>query len=293
MVTEEGFAAAVKELRDMGAKRVFLKTGAYRPVDLARAVKYASDNRIDLLTVDGAGGGTGMSPWRMMNEWGVPTVELCSLTYEYVDYLAKQGKYVPDVAFAGGFTLEDQMFKGFALGAPYVKAIGMARGSLARRHGRKDGGQPGHGGRPSRLHREVRNHHGRGLLTGVHLRDSYGKDFEKLHPGRHRRVHLLPEAGPGASPADVRRQEVRARVHHRDDIASLTREAAEVSGIPMVTEARPRVGLGDNKGLAEPQGKYVVEPATSWQAPLPVVPGMSDSVDCRLLVAPPTGGLSV
>jgi glutamate synthase domain-containing protein 2 len=62
MVTEEGFAAAVKELRDMGAKRVFLKTGAYRPVDLARAVKYASDNKIDMLTVDGAGGGTGMSP---------------------------------------------------------------------------------------------------------------------------------------------------------------------------------------------------------------------------------------
>jgi len=27
---------------------------------------------LDLLTVDGAGGGTGMSPWRMMNEWGIP-----------------------------------------------------------------------------------------------------------------------------------------------------------------------------------------------------------------------------
>jgi hypothetical protein len=28
---------------------------------------------IDLLTIDGAPGGTGMSPWRMMVEWGVPT----------------------------------------------------------------------------------------------------------------------------------------------------------------------------------------------------------------------------
>jgi hypothetical protein len=54
MVTEEGFAESVKMMRDLGAKRVFLKTGAYRPVDLARAVKFASDNKIDLLTVDGA-----------------------------------------------------------------------------------------------------------------------------------------------------------------------------------------------------------------------------------------------
>ena len=31
MVTEEGFAERVKELRKAGAKYVFLKTGAYRP----------------------------------------------------------------------------------------------------------------------------------------------------------------------------------------------------------------------------------------------------------------------
>jgi glutamate synthase domain-containing protein 2 len=52
----------VEELRKAGAKYVFLKTGAYRPVDLARAVLFASWYKIDLLTIDGAGGGTGMSP---------------------------------------------------------------------------------------------------------------------------------------------------------------------------------------------------------------------------------------
>ncbi|MCK4816426.1 FMN-binding glutamate synthase family protein, partial [bacterium] len=66
MVREEDFVSRVKELRKLGAKYVFLKTGAYRPADLARAVKYSSIAKIDLLTVDGAGGGTGMSPWRMM-----------------------------------------------------------------------------------------------------------------------------------------------------------------------------------------------------------------------------------
>ena len=83
MVTEESFAQRVEELRQAGAKYIFLKTGAYRPADLALALSFASKYRLDLLTVDGAGGGTGMSPWRMMNEWGVPPVELHSLLYQY------------------------------------------------------------------------------------------------------------------------------------------------------------------------------------------------------------------
>ncbi|MBC6962890.1 MAG: FMN-binding glutamate synthase family protein, partial [Nitrosomonas sp.] len=86
---------------------------------------------MDLLTVDGAGGGTGMSPWRMMNEWGVPPVELHSLLYQYAAQLDKKGKYLPAMALAGGFTFEDQIFKGLAIGAPYVKLIGMARGPIA------------------------------------------------------------------------------------------------------------------------------------------------------------------
>jgi len=29
-----------------------------------------------------SGGGTGMSPWRMMQEWGIPTFYLQSMAYE-------------------------------------------------------------------------------------------------------------------------------------------------------------------------------------------------------------------
>jgi hypothetical protein len=95
MVTEESFAARVEELRKAGAKYIFLKTGAYRPADLARAIKFASKYKLDLLTVDGAGGGTGMSPWRMMNEWGMPPVELHSLLYNYAKQLSDKGEHVP------------------------------------------------------------------------------------------------------------------------------------------------------------------------------------------------------
>src|SRR5512146_2288273 len=131
MVTQDGFMKRVEELRKLGARHIFLKTGAYRPADLARAVKFASLAELDLLTVDAAGGGTGMSPWRMMNEWGVPGIELHSLLREYLETLAKRKEFIPDIALAGGFTFEDQMFKGFALGAPYVKLIGYARAPLA------------------------------------------------------------------------------------------------------------------------------------------------------------------
>ncbi len=64
----------VERLRKLGAKRVTLKTGAYPMRELAMAIKWASEAKIDLLTIDGAPGGTGMSPWRMMEEWGMPDV---------------------------------------------------------------------------------------------------------------------------------------------------------------------------------------------------------------------------
>ena len=131
MVSEEAFAARVEQLRKAGAKYISLKTGAYRPVALAQALKYASKYKLDVLTVDGAGGGTGMSPWRMMNEWGIPPVELHSLTYAYAKRLADRKEHIPALVFAGGFTFEDQIFKGLAMGAPFVKLIGMARSPIA------------------------------------------------------------------------------------------------------------------------------------------------------------------
>lgn len=236
MVSEDGFSEGVRRMRAMGAKRVFLKTGAYRPVDLARAVKYASDNRIDMLTVDGAGGGTGMSPWRMMNEWGIPTIELCSLTYEYADYLAKQGKYVPSIVFAGGITLEDQIMKAFALGAPYVKAIGMARSSLAAAMvGKTIGNRVMEGDLPVYIERfgttmdEV-------FITGVHLRDTYGDDFEKLHPGAIGVYTYYERLAQGLRQLMAGARKFALEYIRRDDICALTREAAAVSGISFVTE---------------------------------------------------------
>ena len=109
-IDEEGFYTEVERLRDLGFKRITLKTGAYGLRELAMAIRWCSRAKIDLLTIDGASGGTGMSPWRMMEEWGMPSLYLHAAAYEFAKKLADKGERAPDLAFAGGFSSEDGVF---------------------------------------------------------------------------------------------------------------------------------------------------------------------------------------
>ncbi len=122
----ENFMKAVEYLRKIGYKRISLKTGSYGMEALAMAIKFASDAKLDLLTIDGSSGGTGMSPWNMMQSWGVPNILLHAKAYEYAEMLSKKQKVV-DMAFAGGLAREDQIFKALALGAPFTKLVCMGR----------------------------------------------------------------------------------------------------------------------------------------------------------------------
>ncbi|MCD6340117.1 MAG: FMN-binding glutamate synthase family protein [Verrucomicrobia bacterium] len=126
----ENFLTTVSNLRRLGYKRISLKTGAYGMEALALAVRLAADAKLDLLTIDGAGGGTGMSPWNMMQHWGVPSLPLHAKAYEYCKILADRGKNVPDLSFGGGLAREDHIFKAVALGAPFVKLVCMGRAPM-------------------------------------------------------------------------------------------------------------------------------------------------------------------
>ncbi len=126
-IDEEGFYAEVQRLRDLGYQRITLKTGAYGLRELAMAIKWSSKAKIDLLTIDGAPGGTGMSPWRMMQEWGMPSLYLHAAAYEFCKKLQDNGERPPAIAFAGGFSSEDGVFKALAMGAPFTKAVCMGR----------------------------------------------------------------------------------------------------------------------------------------------------------------------
>lgn len=241
MVDEEGFYREVERLRKVGAKYVTLKTGAYRPADLARAIKFSSNAGIDMLTIDGAGGGTGMSPWRMMNEWGVPTVYLQCMTNEICERLSAKGAYIPPIAIAGGLSLEDHIFKAIALGAPYVKAVCLGRAILtaamvAKNHGRN---------MTDKLEREGESAKGesleRGYLelfaVGSLLKERYGKDFSKLPAGAIGMYSYIDRLRQGMQQLMAGARKFALKHIDRNDLFALTREAADISGIPYVMDS--------------------------------------------------------
>jgi glutamate synthase domain-containing protein 2 len=237
MVAEESFEKRVEELRKAGAKYVFLKTGAYRPADLARAVAFASKYKLDLLTVDGAGGGTGMSPWRMMNEWGIPPVELHSLLYSYVKRVADRGEHVPAIAVAGGFTFEDQIFKGLAMGAPFVKLVGMARSPIAAAMvGKTIGRTIDEGMIPVYIERFGNSKEEIFVTAGSLLQELGKEEFEKLPTGALGLYTYYERLAQGLRQLMAGARKFTLPHISRDDIAALTHEAADISGIKYVLD---------------------------------------------------------
>jgi len=236
MVTEDGFYKEVERLRSLGAKYVTLKTGAYRPADLARAIKFASNARIDLLTIDGAGGGTGMSPWRMMNEWGIPTVYLECMAHDMCQKLAWKGAYIPPIAIAGGLSLEDHIFKAIALGSPFVKAVCLGRAIMTAAMVGKTNG--------ALLQKkvdveEVDKEQGLMQLFAVaaDLKERYGKDFINLPPAAIGLYSYVDRLRQGLQQFMAGARKFALKHIDRNDLVSLTRDAAVMSGIPYVMES--------------------------------------------------------
>ncbi len=237
-VDEEGFANEVERLRNLGAERVTLKTGAYPMRELAMAIKWSSDAKIDLLTIDGAPGGTGMSPWRMMVEWGVPTFYLQAMTNELCAKLAAKGAYVPDIAIAGGLSTEDHIFKILAMGAPWTKAVCMGRAIMI----------PGMVGKnidtwlkAGNLPRNV-SQYGDSIeeifVTYETLVAKYGKDKVKELPlGAIGLYTFADKLKVGLQQFMAGSRRFRVSTIGRKDVFALTEEAAKISGIQYVMDA--------------------------------------------------------
>ena len=131
MWDEKYLLPRINELREMGMKNVYFKMAGYDYADLEHVLRIASAAKVDLVTFDGAGGGSGYSPCKMMNEWCLPTVAMESYLVDIMARLEKEGVPLPDIAVTGGFSMEDNVYKALAFGAPYVKLIGICRASMA------------------------------------------------------------------------------------------------------------------------------------------------------------------
>jgi glutamate synthase domain-containing protein 2 len=177
-----------------------------------------------------------MSPWRMMNEWGIPGIELHSMLRNYLDRLKEQNEFIPDIALAGGFTFEDQMFKGFALCAPYVKLIAWARGPLAAAMVAKTIGK-------SIEERSLPIYVQRfGLtvddvfVTAPELRHMLGDRFKNLPVGAIGYYTYYQRVAQGLRQLMAGARKFAIKHITCDDIAALTPDAARISGLKMVSD---------------------------------------------------------
>ena len=239
-VDQESFMKEVERVRKLGAKRVTLKTGAYPMRELAMAIKWSSDAKLDLLTIDGAPGGTGMSPWRMMVEWGVPTFYLQAMTYELCKKLADKDAFVPDIAIAGGFSTEDHIFKVLAMGAPFTKAVCMGRALMIPGMVGKNIGlwlQEGANALPKTVSdfgskvEEI-------FVCYADLVAKYGKDTVKEMPlGAIGLYTFIDKLRVGLQQLMAGSRNFKVSTISRNDLMALTPEAAQVSGLSYIMDA--------------------------------------------------------
>ncbi len=236
-VSEEAFLSEVERLRALGFKRITLKTGAYSMRELAMAIRYCSVANIDFLTIDGAPGGTGMSPWRMMEEWGIPTFYLEALTYEFCQKLTKQGLRIPDIAIAGGFSTEDHIFKALAMGAPYVKAVCMGRALMIPGMVGKNIGQWIKGNNLPVTVSEFGKTEKEIFVCYEELAKKYGNDMKNIPLGAVGIYSFVQKIRVGLQQLMAGSRNFRLNTISRNDLMCLTEEAAKVSGISYVMDA--------------------------------------------------------
>jgi len=238
MPNEIGFIEDIEWLREQGAKKVFLKTGAYRPSVVAYTMKIASESKIDALTFDGAGGGTGMSPVPMMQECATPTVFLQAQVLKCAEIMKRKGMYIPDLVMAGGFTMESQMVKSIAMSnmgdGPLVKAIATARSPITAVMKSeyfcdlaKSGELPAefkklYGDKPEQY-----------FIIYDELRHEMGNKFDKLSPGAiGMYTYFHDRIGIGMKQLMAGARKWNLGLLERSDLATLTEQAAKVTGIP-------------------------------------------------------------
>ena len=131
MWNEASLGEIIARFRAYGAKNIFFKMAGFDVNDIRRVLQIASANNVDLITFDGAGGGSGNSPNKMMNEWSHPTIDLIKIVNRLVGEMREENLWIPEIAIAGGIAMEDTMFKALALGAPNIKLVGIGRAAMA------------------------------------------------------------------------------------------------------------------------------------------------------------------
>ncbi|NLC39627.1 MAG: FMN-binding glutamate synthase family protein [Clostridiaceae bacterium] len=127
---EEYLISRIENLREMGIKNFYFKMAGYDRADLERVIRLGSEAQVDMITFDGAGGGSGYSPCKMMNEWSLPTVMLEEAVCDIAEKVKAENRYLPALTITGGFSSEDQVFKALAFGNQNISCVGICRAAM-------------------------------------------------------------------------------------------------------------------------------------------------------------------
>lgn len=175
----------------------------------------------------------------MMCEWGVPAIYLHAMAFELCQRLAARGAWVPDLAFAGGFSSEDHIFKALALGAPYTKAVCMGRAlmvpgmvgkNIARWLKGEDGGLPSTVSQFGSTKEEI-------FVVYEDLKARFGKEVDDLPLGALGLYSVGQKIQVGLQQIMAGARKFKVDFISRRDLASLTPECAQVTGIDYIMDA--------------------------------------------------------
>jgi glutamate synthase domain-containing protein 2 len=243
MPNQKAFAEDIDWLRKQGARHVTLKTGAYRPSTVAWTMKMASEAKIEAVTFDGAGGGTGMSPVSMMDEMSTPTVYLEAQVLKCANILKKKGRFVPDLVMAGGFISETQIYKAIAMSnfgnGSFVKAVLLGRSPITAAMKASYFTQLAKEGR---LVKTFADRFGttpdKFFIVVPELKKKYGAKFDEI-PWEAVGVYtyLSDRVGVGLKQLMAGSRKWKLNLLTRKDLMALTERAAKVTGIPLAEEA--------------------------------------------------------
>ncbi len=211
------------------------------PAAVAFTLRVASEAKVDFLTFDGAGGGTGMSPVPMMHECSTPTLYLAAQVLKGAQILKSKGKYVPGMAIAGGIIDETQIFKAIAMSnfgdGPFFKAVAMARSPitavmkadyfarLAEADDLPHKFADLYGKKPEQF-----------FVSYYELKEKYGDAVGKEIPwsavGLY--TYFINRIGTGLKQLMAGNRKFKLDLLSRSDLASLTERCERVTGIPTI-----------------------------------------------------------
>ena len=225
---EEFFTKRIAQLRELGLKNVYFKMAGYDPADLERVLRIASACRVDMVTFDGAGGGSGYSPCRMINEWCLPTVQLESRLVKIADRLQTEGLTLPAMVMTGGFAAEDSVFKALALGNGHIQAVGMCRAPMAAAMSAKNIGSAIQGGNVP-AHLKKYGSTVQAVFADLpDLRALYGKQANDFSPGAIGVFSYLNKIGFGIRHFGALNRKFDVKLFNQSDLIPLTDAAAQL-----------------------------------------------------------------